>query len=224
MSLTKNNVGILGFLRETPLCHNPSYRELLHLEGFQSWERAVIKCFSQIYHQNVVKSFMELQEEFALPRTTFFQYLQLRHALEAQARSSSLVLEKHALVKEVMQVRDRKGRISRVYSTLASGVHDPAKFPCRSKWEQDAGIIGGDTWDLCLQSIPLSSVSPSHKLSQLFILHRSYRTPLQLFHWGRRESPLYPKCKQQEGDLIHLLWRCPKLDTERGSQTRFLMY
>lgn len=76
---------------------------------------------------------------------------------------------------------------------------------------EDIGDIDGHQWDMALESIPATSVSASHKLSQLFILHRAYRTPIQLHGWGRRDSPLCPKCKVHQGDFIHLLWRCPKL-------------
>lgn len=56
--------------------------------------------------------------------------------------------------------RNKKGMISRIYSTLASTIQDPTKLPCRSKWEQDLGNFGGDVWDLCLQSIPQAQFLP----------------------------------------------------------------
>ena len=73
------------------------------------------------------------------------------------------------------------------------------------------GSIDGDTWEICLTSAPLVSVSAQHRLSHLFLLHRVYRTPTRLFKWGLRDSPLCPKCKAQEGDLLHMMWKCPKL-------------
>lgn len=40
---------------------------------------------------------------------------------------------------------------------------------------------------------------------------RAYRTSSQVYRWGRRDSPICPKCCGEEGTLIHLMWRCPKL-------------
>lgn len=101
--------------------------------------------------------------------------------------------------------------ISQIYLTLSSRTQDSVRLPRRHRWEQDVGEIGSDDWELCLQSIPIISVSTSYRLSQLFILHRSHSTRVLLQRWHRRESPLCSKCKGANGDLIHLLWRCPKL-------------
>lgn len=35
-----------------------------------------------------------------------------------------------------------------------------------------------ETWELCLQSGLIKSVSQSHRLSHLFLLHRAYSTPI----------------------------------------------
>lgn len=61
----KKHLGITGFLKETTLWYNPSYKELSKLEGFQTWEALAIRYISQVYSQNVLECFLELQEEFA---------------------------------------------------------------------------------------------------------------------------------------------------------------
>lgn len=81
-------------------------------------------------------------------------------------------------------------------------------MPCRRGWEKDLGTIDGDVWETLLNSVPLVSVSVTQKLSDLFQLHRAYRTPQQLHKWGSRDSPLFSKCQQAHGDLLHM---CPKL-------------
>lgn len=70
------------------------------------------------------------------------------------------------------------------------------------------GSNGNKNWML---PGPLVSVSAAQKLLQLFILHRVYRTPVQLHHWGSRDTPICPKCQVHPGDLLHMLWKCPKL-------------
>lgn len=106
---------------------------------------------------------------------------------------------------------DKKGMISRAYNILLNAMQDPSGLPCRRGWEEDIGNIDGETWNLCLSSAPLVSVSASQKLSHLYLLHRVYRTPARLHKWGIRETPLCPKCEGAHGDLLHMIWRCPKL-------------
>lgn len=55
-----------------------------------------------------------------------------------------------------------------------------------------------------------TSLFPSHQLTQLFILHRVYRTPEFLCAIGLRSDPACPRCGNL-GSLIHLLWLCHKL-------------
>lgn len=154
---------------------------------------------------------MDLQAEFALPCSQFFRYLQLRHALQVQSRHTQLDLPDPLLIQEVLLESDKEGMISRSYNILPNATQDSSKLPCRWGWETDASTIDGETWDICLSSAPLVSVSASQKLSHLYLLHRVYRTPSQLCKWGNCNTPICPKCERDHGDLIHLLWRCLKL-------------
>lgn len=122
----------------------------------------------------------------------------------------SLSVTTSPLLLEIVQVDARKGLISKIDATLLSSIQGPASLKCRAKWVANIGDIDGDQWDMALESIPAISISASHRLSQLFILHRAYRTPERLYDWGIKDSPLCPKCKAQLGDFIHMIWRCPK--------------
>lgn len=52
-------------------------------------------------------------------------------------------------------------------------------------------------------------LSPSHRLTQIFILHRVYRTPQFLYAIGLKSKPACARCGNAS-TLIHLLLRCPK--------------
>lgn len=136
----------------------------------------------------------ELCKEFQLTPRGFYKYLQLRYTLQAQQQTHSLAVSSPLLM-EVLRAEARKESISKIYAEFMSSVQNHASLKCRSKWMEDIGDIDGDQWDMALESIPAVSVSASHKLLQLFILHRTYRTPIQLHSWGRRDSPLCPKCR-----------------------------
>lgn len=42
------------------------------------------------------------------------------------------------------------------------------------------------------------------------LIHRAYYTPKKLFRFGLRLDANCPRCGEV-GDLIHMVWRCPKL-------------
>lgn len=66
--------------------------------------------------------------------------------------------------------------------------HYSRRLNCRQHWTQHLGNITGDIWDAALQSVPVISLSASQKFTTFFILHRVYRTPVNLFQWGRWNS------------------------------------
>lgn len=80
----------------------------------------------------------------------------------------------------------------------------------RERWEADVGEIADDQWKRILESGPLVLVSPSQQALHLLLLHRAYYTPKKLHRFGRRLDDKCPRCLET-GDLIHMMWRCPKL-------------
>lgn len=168
--------------------------------------KAGIKYMSQLYQGPTLKAFIELQQDYNIPTKHFYKCLQLRHALSAQARASSLILT-YAVIKEVFMALDKWGMISQVYSMFLGALQGTSDLPCRRGWEQDVGDIDDNIWEACLSAAPL--VSATQKLSHLFLLHRAYRTPQQLYKWSCRDSPMCPKCQREHRDLMHMLWKCP---------------
>lgn len=157
----------------------------------------------------MLKSFADISEEFSLHRAQFYKYLQLRHAFQSESRVSSLGSTMHPLMNKVLLTDERKGMISRVYVRLLNATHDASTLTYRRDWERDLGPIDGDTWELCLTSAPLVSVSTSQRLSHLYLLHRVYRTSARLHKWGLRDTPLCPKCSSHNDDLLYMMWKCP---------------
>lgn len=76
--------------------------------------------------------------------------------------------------------------------------------------EANTGEITEEQWRRILEMGPKISVSPSQKVFHLILIHRAYYTPKNLYGYGRRTDAKCPRC-QETGDLIHMMWRCPKL-------------
>lgn len=76
----------------------------------------------------------------------------------------------HPLMNDVLSTDERKGMISRVYIRLLNSTYNANTLSCRKGWERDLGPMDGDTWELCLTSAPLVSVSALQRLSHLYLL------------------------------------------------------
>lgn len=46
---------------------------------FKGWMKSGLRYVHQLFQSSQFKSFEQLREEFGLPRTDFFRYLQIRH-------------------------------------------------------------------------------------------------------------------------------------------------
>ena len=52
--------------------------------GFRRWSEYGLQYIHQLFEKGTMKSFEKLRNNFLLPKTDFFRYLQLRHLLTAQ--------------------------------------------------------------------------------------------------------------------------------------------
>lgn len=68
----------------TPLWHNKNLPELARIPNSEIWSTQGIYYLHHLLSGGELKAFHILQEEFTLPSTMLFIYLQVRHALTAQ--------------------------------------------------------------------------------------------------------------------------------------------
>lgn len=135
---------------------------------------------SQLYDGMLLKPFPHLRAEFLLLPNHYFMYLQIWNAMRIQSRCSIMRLTDSDFLPSIFTTVNKKGILSHIYTCLLAHIQAPDLLPCREKWEADVGPIDGDNWEQILATGPLVSASASQKLSHLFILHRIYRTPVQL--------------------------------------------
>ncbi|KAG9478825.1 hypothetical protein GDO78_012468 [Eleutherodactylus coqui] len=57
----------------------------------------------------------------------------------------------------------------------------------------------------------MTSLSESLRVSQLYLVHRAYCTPLNLLNIGKRLISDCPKCYMDGVDLLHMVVDCVKL-------------
>lgn len=51
----------------------------------------------------------------------------------------------------------------------------------------------------------------SDRLTQIYIIHRSYLSPIRVSRYKPYQSPNCVMCNQATGTFYHLLWSCPKI-------------
>lgn len=110
-----------------------------------------------------MKSFNQLCVEFPLVSPRFYMYMQLRHALRAQGRTSTFQVEDSKIFTDIFSTSDKKGIISKINAFLLVYIQAPGFLPCRGKWEADVGPLDGATWEQILEAGPLGSPSAAHK-------------------------------------------------------------
>ena len=79
------------------------------------------------------------------------------------------------------------------------------------KWERDVGQLDGEQWEEIFQGVSICSLNVAQRLTQLYIIFRVYYTPHRLQLMGMQNEDTCTRCERDHGDLIPLLWRCPKL-------------
>lgn len=79
-------------------------------------------------------------------------------------------------------------------------------------WERTLDIqITDDQWEEAWKNAGTLSICNRVKAMQLKILHRAHISPWQRHKFKEDCSPVCPKCKTEEGDLIHCFWFCREI-------------
>ena len=75
--------GLSQYAFLAPIANNPDFEYTCVDGAFRDWKDAGITKIDNMYLGDTLKSFQQLQEEFNLSRTHFYQYLQIRSNLNS---------------------------------------------------------------------------------------------------------------------------------------------
>lgn len=207
----KRALGLNGFSRFSPIWRNPMLPEFGKLSGFESWKSLGIYTLDQLQVHGDLKSFEQLQSEFNLPPRAIFSYLRLKHAYMTQAQVLDLTVSNNFALERILRSSFTAGLISWAYRDLLTAQSQDCPLSIRSKWEREVGPLTDAQWNSLLELTPLLSLSESQRLSQIFLLHRVYRSPDFLFKIGVRDDSCCPRCSRPNAHIMHMLWECPRI-------------
>lgn len=171
--------------------NNPNHLELGKLEGLTTGRKRDLYFFTNYMKRTRWCLFNPLLIDSILFIGNFCNTCNLHK----QSLSSSIVYHPSVVLKMVAPFNTFKsGLIGDLYSTLLVAVSSKIRLQCGECWRKDVVDIDEDKWTAALEAISAVSISPYHKLTQLFILHGAYYTPHELCSWGRIDSSCCPRC------------------------------
>lgn len=205
----------------TPLWDNPGLKELLTLPGRSMWLARGVRTLSDVYQDNTLKSFQQLKDDFVLPNSMHFRYLQLRHALLTQFHDGSPNLEQLDIL-HIIVGQDSSKLISIFYNALIRPTAVTLAYGLKNRWAEDVGELEDDEWEDALDNCKAVSTRLADRLTQLYILHRSYLTPIRLARFKAQHNPLCPRCDSPSSSFFHLIWTCPAIQDYWSHVVQFI--
>lgn len=148
-----------------------------------------------------------------------FRYLQLQHAYQAQFPANNTTLANNPLL-EAIKCPDPKKLISQFYSMLSLPQAAETAYILKARWEGEIGPLQVEEWSKALDTCKLVSSKLSDHLTQIFILHRLYLTPLKIARYRPNQATSCPMCCQATGSFY--LWQCSKMQTYWTQVVQFL--
>lgn len=179
---------------------------------WKEWYERGIVTLNDLYHNNILKSFQDLVQQFGISKSQFYRYLQLRHLLMGTFRSDTSAPKPAGFLEEVLICYTLGGKASTYYSQMIRSVGDGALQALKLTWERDLSLtLEDDEWDMICKNIRAVSRDARVRLIQFKIIHRFYWTPSRMFRLGILDSPKCWRCKAEDGHLVHALWYCDKV-------------
>lgn len=191
----------------TPLHMNPDFTPGLKDRDLLLWSIKGICTVDDLVADGTVKSFNQLKEQYDLPTSHFFRYLQIRSFISSQRRLYPNGFSRSP-VEEVLKEGEARKLTSRFYKALFPLNQEGS--PLKSLWESDLGLtISVEEWeDVWLCSSGCLSTNKVKEM-QYKIIHRLQITPMLRHKFNPTFSKFCNKCKVSEGSYFHCIFDCP---------------
>lgn len=91
----------------------------------------------------------------------------------------------------------------------------------RTQWKGNVGPLESE-WAEILENTKKTSSRLSDPLTQLYIIHRAYLTPLRILKYCLNYNPLCSRCAGHSCTLFYLMWTCPEIQNYWAQIVKFL--
>uniref|UniRef100_A0A3B3E0S0 Reverse transcriptase domain-containing protein n=1 Tax=Oryzias melastigma TaxID=30732 RepID=A0A3B3E0S0_ORYME len=195
----------------TPICYNHSFSPPWLDKSYHDWRRKGLISIKDLYTNGDFSSFSQLQEQYNLPNSHFFRYLQVRHYIQSKIHNFGKLPVVHEIFDVLRSPPDSRHLISKIVHLFDdSMVAHTVKI--RDAWREELGIELSDSmWDRCLSRVHSCSVNSRHQLILFKTVHRLHYSKAKLHSIYSSVSPFCDRCKVSEGTLSHTFWFCSSL-------------
>ena len=183
--------------------------------GFRKWSEYGLTNLHELHNAGNFKSFTQLSEEFKIPRTDFFRYLQLRDFLLKHKdwdKVTKPTLIEELLIKVQTKKWDKK-IISYCYQIfLSMNLNNTAQV--KERWEIEINSnISHDMWEEICTEVHMVTNSNVWREFKWKVVMRFFRTPEITAKFSTTHSnKCWRNCGPHIGNQTHILWLCPKLE------------
>lgn len=176
--------------------------------GWPDWSKYGILTLQPLYEREVLKPFAEISNEYKIPNSAFFQYLQIRHILNSitwpTKPSGDLPFSRF-----LCNIGGPTKGISLIYK-LQSETTMGEKGVNMTRWELELHkTFTLEDWIAASQSASKLSRCINHREIVRKIHLRWYLTPTRLRHIKVDASELCWRNCGARGTHLHMWWECP---------------
>lgn len=184
-------------------------RQTIDQLSISTWQTRGIKFLKNLYIGGFLKSFAQLKTEFDIPQKTLYQYIQIKHSLR-NTSAHLQTIQTQAWVFLSSGNPQRKG-ITMFYN-LFQQKQAFVKSSSHRQWEVDLQQSFTSTqWQTACKLTQKATKCSSLWEMSLKITVRWYYTPAVLTTFNPQLSNSCWRQCGMRGDLLHILWKCPKL-------------
>lgn len=201
-------------LPSCPLWSNPLFMAGKRILKNKVWQQNNIQNISQliINGKNII-AFSDLKKEYRINDAEMFNYLQIKSILKSSISQDNSLGDKKDLEDKLKRAATNRGTVSVIYRLLCSTKSDHT-YVTKNQWIKDiGGPISNSQWSTALQKRTKMSKCAKYKTIQLKIINRAYITPFILNKMDEENSKLCWHGCGLEGTLLHMLWKCPSVQT-----------
>lgn len=173
-----------------------------------SWvNQGILKVRDIVTDSGNFLRFPEFEQKFGSNISHFLQYQGVIESIE-QYRKHNLVERE---TKKATQL-DLSWRVVTKYKKGTAGIkevlcgHKSREVTKVQKWERDLNYE--IDWNDTFSQVYKTTADPKLRWFQLKVLYRLLPTEKFLFNCKIKSSPLCKRCKEEEEDIVHLLWNC----------------
>lgn len=207
-----NDVGTIS--RAMPIVGNVDFPPSMCDHGFRRWAVKGLFVFNQLFEETHLKSFTQLQEQFDLPSSDFYRYLQIRHYITNHKEKERIGKIPNGIEQYFIIISEKRlpvgKHVSHLYKRLLADMVGNT-YNIKEKWEIEANIVIEDElWDKLCYRCHKGIKSQQWKEFDWKIKIRYFHTPLFISKFVI--DPPAALCWRQcgkTGDYTHIFWDCP---------------